>query len=29
VPVWFPPTQNNIWMLKDSPHIYWDRIWGG
>jgi hypothetical protein len=28
LPIWFPPTENNVWMLKDSPRIYWDRIWG-
>jgi hypothetical protein len=27
--IWFPPANRNVWMLKDSPHIYWDRIWGG
>ena len=27
--IWFPPTQTNIWIRKDSPNVYWDRIWGG
>ncbi len=28
-PVWFPPAGRNIWMKTDSPHIYWERIYGG
>ncbi len=27
-PVWFPPAGRNIWMKTDSPHIYWERIFG-
>lgn len=26
--VWFPPKNGNVWMLRDSPHILWERIWG-
>ncbi len=29
VAIWFPPAQRDIWMLKDSPRVYWDRIFGG
>lgn len=27
--IWFPPAHANVWMKKDSPAVYWDRIWGG
>jgi hypothetical protein len=28
IPIWFPPTQRNIWIRQESPNVYWDRIWG-
>ncbi len=28
VPIWFPPAGRDVWMLRDSPNIYWDRIYG-
>jgi hypothetical protein len=27
--IWFPPAHNDIWFRKESPNVYWDRIWGG
>ncbi len=27
--IWFPPKNANVWMRRDSPHILWERIWGG
>jgi hypothetical protein len=29
LPIWFPPANRDIWMREESPHVYWDRIWGG
>jgi hypothetical protein len=26
--IWFPPANRTVWMLKDSPNIYWDRLFG-
>jgi hypothetical protein len=27
-PVWFPPKNGNIWLLRDSPNILWERLGG-
>jgi hypothetical protein len=27
--IWFPPAARDAWFRKESPNIYWDRIWGG
>ncbi len=29
LPIWFPPKNGDVWMLRESPHILWERIWGG
>lgn len=29
VPIWFPPKNANVWMLRDSPRILWERLRGG
>jgi len=26
VPVWFPPKEGNVWMRRESPKVYWDRM---
>jgi hypothetical protein len=26
--IWFPPANRTVFMLKDSPNIYWDRLFG-
>ncbi len=27
-PVWFPPKNGNVWLLRDSPNILWERLGG-
>lgn len=27
-PVWFPPKNGTIWLLRDSPNILWERLGG-